>query len=962
MKHNERIKINNSKARNILRGVMNVQDEPFSIIKTIEKIESLKDKKVLKQSLIYIRTSNLFCSNGLTRHFSKKFPIKLIDPMVFSENDISILIENNKIKLLELIELYCLAISFSLEENFKEAVKTINKIIENSGVSLSMLRVLYFIYNRAEYLEGYDDLLNEIDEIYDKIGINNLPDVSKGIKQIIVDRTDYFSICKKIENTDMQKSIKNILKTFISHIPIDDKNYLETLNSHLSFSLFDATVYAYTMNKIGYPSNNFNISSEINFLLDELSLKNMNVSFYKTEKEDGYDSSYFREAYLLIELEENLKYKTIHSAYYSLPNNRQRLKRRFESNLLDTYYKNINTLEDLRFNDEKKIDINFDTYNKKKSNLTENSAALSYYIDKVDGNLSHNEECIFIKLMSYTSDIAYIVDHEYFFTMKNRTKNPDFRMISLCLLLEAKNDECDLTEHEFRKRLQEVISSQHNGDIINALESFSKTSPSVAQYLVRTLDETFLSRLFNLNGTTNKALETRANILEWYGIKNSDKTAIERSKNIKIDIQIQKQMQHINDARIYADPARVIAWINDNYINKMVLALDEIIRLETPNFNYNWLKNNNSITHEAALSQMIAHCYHEFVSNGLYGVSSYLGRRIRHGTVKGNAVGGVKNILNQDTYEQLRSDPIFMNSWNEWIKNYTQIIDDLVIKYFHINQGGSTPDGFFSPSINTEFKAKTANTLVESIYNSFKKNDNASEAPAMIIDACWRLISVDLLTTKRHLYKQKEIILKFHINERENLKNSKLVHHFIKELQVLVGEKFKLIDSWFNKPSYASPSAELSMLYKVAIDEVQKKSINFEPEVIEDKSDLVIFGEVYYAIFDALEIMIKNVAEHGDKKGLLKFESKFEDDELIITTISSFSKKSLFAEAKNSIELKMASTEISNANLVDNGSGIKKLKYMVEGNQIKKIFYEYIDENEIFYINASFSIGLKNQS
>lgn len=958
------IKITNNKAKNIVRGVMCLRSEPSAIMNALRRIECLKDEKALKQSLLYIRSSPLFYQNGLTTHFGKLFPTGLVDLVQFSTGEIEGVISENAPRILRIVNLYAECVSLAVNKEFDKAIQKATAIIDASGVSIALLRVLYFIYNRAEFLENTTEILNKIDDIYNTIQINNIADISKGIRQIIVDRADYFSICNKILTAKLPNNVSHILKTFISHLPTDDKHFEEVLNAHLSFSLLDATLYSYLMNRLGYPTLKMRLPPEIEVSLNKLSELQIDMSLYQSGGEEDYGLSFFREAYLLAELECNFNYKTIHGCYYNLPVINNRVKRPPELSLIHRYYKSVNSLADLRYKENSyNTKTNFIAYSKETCNFTENSTALSYHLNRVDGALKYEEEDTFIKLMSFTSDIAHIVDREHFTSIKNRAMSQDLRMIALCLLVDATNKKCDLTEHEFRKRLQELIMSKHDGNIVAALASMNRISSSVTQYLVQTLDETLLSRLFDLNGTTNIALETRANILEWYGELNKDQGAIDRAKNIRIDIQIHKHLQHINDSRIYADPTRVIAWINDNYINKLVLALDEVIKSDNPNLTINWSKLNTAITPEYDLAQIVAHCFHEFVSNSLYGVSSYLGRRIRHGTVKGNAVTGVKDILKKAEYKSLETDLIFMDAWNRWIGNYTHVFDDLVLKYFHVRQEGSTPHGLLSPIINTDNKYKIANMLIEGIIESYKRLDNVSEAPAMIIDACWRLIAEDLVAVKRHLYKQKEYIAKFPIADHKKLRNPTKVQHFIHELQQVISEKFRLIDSWFNKPSYASPSAELSMLYKVAIDDVKSKSADFLPEIVEDTSDLVIYGELYFAIFDALEIMIKNVAEHGNKHGLLKFSSRLGKDaenfqELVITTTSQFSDKLPYQAAREAIEQKMASKMFQNANLVDTGSGIKKLRNMQATNQIRKLQYSYPLIGDEYQLEAIFSIRL----
>ena len=333
------IKIKNKKVKNILRGIMGLAAEPSKIMQAINKIDELEDEVSLKQALVYIRTNKLFNLNGLTRHFHKTFPSQLIDVVDFSTREVENIINQNCDELDKILQLYSQSIHFAVKKDFDKSIEIIVEIIATSGVSIALLRVLYFIYNRAEYFENKSELLDKIDDIYRVICIDNIPDISKGIRQIIVDRAEYFPLCNKVTNSDLPRNIKHILKTFIAHVPLDDAHYMEVLNAHLSFSLFDAVLYAHSMNRLGYPTTKLNLPPNLELNLYELSKLPMDISFYENNKGEDYDLSYFREAYLLVELEDNFRYKTIHGSHYSPPVERERIKRPYEKKQLAEYYK-----------------------------------------------------------------------------------------------------------------------------------------------------------------------------------------------------------------------------------------------------------------------------------------------------------------------------------------------------------------------------------------------------------------------------------------------------------------------------------------------------------------------------------------------------------------------------------------------------------------------------------------------
>ena len=596
----------------------------------------------------------------------------------------------------------------------------------------------------------------------------------------------------------------------------------------------------------------------------------------------------------------------------------------------------------------------------------ENSAAFSYLLVKNDGHILNEtkNENVFIMLMSKTRDLAHTCSSEHLELIKNQTSNLEIKLIVLCLLTAHSLDNNDFADFELRKVFQNLCISKHDGNILNTLKSFYIISPAISEYFLYSFDEVFISKLFNINVKPSEALEIRAELFEWYGTIKEDKQYLDRARNIRIDIQINKHQQHIDDARIYAEPARVNQWITDNILNDLVLQFDMLDWLKLPKFQFDWNNLTGGLKPENEIAIAILRSYNEFVNNKLYGISSYLGRRIRHGTAKGTGIEEVKAMSNNEEYALLFSEPYFVEEWNHWLKDYISAFDNLIGDYFHI-KSDTKPNGLLSPRIDTVKKSTIANSLVETLLKYYLKDDSLAAAPPVITDYCWRLLEGDLLAARQHILKVKARISVFNIKAQRKILNKRLAQKFSNEVNGLTTEKFTLISSWFNKPSYASPSASISLLFKIVIDEIQKQNPCFNPKIGDIGEEHILTGGQYFVIYDALTVIIKNIAEHGNETGTINFISSIElpqDDnskkKLFVEIASEPKAKASFEKCKHLILSKLNSVDIIDANIIEGNSGIKKLKAMQSDNLISDINYKFFPDLEKPLISAIFSMKL----
>jgi hypothetical protein len=350
----------------------------------------------------------------------------------------------------------------------------------------------------------------------------------------------------------------------------------------------------------------------------------------KTDELAGLN--FFREAFLLIEQPKFLKYRTVHGSIYNKHDDKDIYRIPSERSGVNDYFANISAISNIG-NNSNTFELNIHKYRTATACNFENSSALIYYLEKKDG-LIDGEELDFVRLMSTTRDIGIVCPKHYIKNIIENAKSSELKLVATCLhhIKEASQ----LNEHDLRRVIQEIVASDFGFNITALLDYIYEISPSVTEHLIQICDEPFLSKLFQVVKNPNAAIESRASIFAWYGNKIGDQSYLERAKNLRIDVQISKEKGTIDDSRIYVDPVRFTQWITDRNLNKLTILLENIYaETDLTIVTINWEKVKTGITLFDQVGSILLECYEEFCSNKIYGIASYLGRRIRHGTFKG---------------------------------------------------------------------------------------------------------------------------------------------------------------------------------------------------------------------------------------------------------------------------------------------------------------------------------------
>lgn len=929
--------IKSKKARNLLRGISDSSDYNHTK-KTLEKIKLCCKYSDYKIAVEYVRTNKSFEGNSIGQLFNNYCPKGLSDTVIFSFNEIALQIQHHLDALLLIGKKSAELISYLSINDLESALNSCKEIVKENGVSVFLLRMISFITNRYHLL-GMDnsEIPDEIDKLKLNICFSNTPFIGEAITQLSNLRTVQLAVNKRINEFESKSPFCNIAKSFINPVPNNEKEYLIQLSSYYSFSLFDAFLYIKNTNIMELPFKNKELflDSRLQDVYKQISgIEFLPEKMYESIDQDtGYH--YLRECFLFPEQPKAIKYQIIHGYYYSDGKNIRRTTG-YVNKLITHYFSNVNNLSDIHDSDMNDIEINSNKYDKKSCGMLENSSALIHILNKKEGVLSEEDEMLFVKLMTYTRDIGEICNPEYLACIADSAKNMTLKLVARCLV--SINDKKHYAEYELRSIIQEYCIAEFDGNLNKLLQHLYSISPAVTEHFILTCNETFLSTLFHLMEKPVDALEVRADMLHWFGTVTNEDRYIDRAKTLRIDIQLNKERGTIDDSRIYVDPLKYSQWFEDNMISKLTMVLDPLMISNNKMLILDWDKKNTSVGGTDIVIDHLLACYSEFCSNNMFGIASYLGRRIRHGTFKGTAITEVSELSKKEEYAHLFEEKDFKLKFDSWLRNYEKMIEDLVKTFLQI-KSRKKPSGVITTEIDSPTKKQYANQMVYDILSIYNTRSGVIQLPSLIMDYCWRLVESDLVKLRKLLSEKKSSHAVFSYTPKSiSGYRRREYSKFSQEVNTVTNKKFGLISSWFNKPSYASPSTEIYLLFRAVVSEVKGNVSHFDPRIDLDDRSFSIAGGTYYVIYDALYVLIHNAAIHGKPNGEIHFHvSKPENRQALRINLST-ELSSIFEIQDAHKKINAALAELNDdAHIVEGNSGIKKLKRMEKDGSISGI-------------------------
>jgi hypothetical protein len=550
------------------------------------------------------------------------------------------------------------------------------------------------------------------------------------------------------------------------------------------------------------------------------------------------------------------------------------------------------------------------------------SAVFNYWLTESEGQIGFDKEDL-LKLMGVTRDLARTVPIRAVRTAAKLTKDSLVRLILLLLL--AKRSKNELDSFLLRKLLEETAFKYHNGSLVELVKSYEKTHPYVAEYIYDISTEDFLAKLTRLAPHRADIPEIRASLHEWMASFTGDEHFLQRARAVRIDHQINRVRNEIDDHRIYVDPSRFVSWIED----EMMIELNGALTSTGSG------KKGVAITcDETILHLVMTRSYNAFCSNAVFGIASYLGRRIRHGTFHGHLYSSVINALQVNPkFRPLFDHPPFAAKWDAWKDVYNNAVQTIIAERLHVHTK-SKPHGLLTPEVYWPAKQEVLSAAIKVISSNYTETTSIAGIDQTMIDYCWRLAELDLAAVTRYLRAQQTPLKneKFLLQElvpAASPADARLADSFRRELQLSIDRKLAAMFGWFKRPSIVAPIATVSLLFAATVAEVKDSISDFDPQSGADssKEEIELVGDFYHLIYDSFAIAVRNAAKYADRSQPLKrnFDIVRDKGKRLVVEFNSFIAPTDDPAAVSAVIEERKQADFMDANMYENKSGISKL-------------------------------------
>jgi hypothetical protein len=553
------------------------------------------------------------------------------------------------------------------------------------------------------------------------------------------------------------------------------------------------------------------------------------------------------------------------------------------------------------------------------------SAAFNYRLWRSEGFEQVSEQGLF-DLMGVTRDLSKTSYVPHLRNLANSNASEGVKLIVYLLIAKRSRNERD--DHRLRHIFQNIAIAQFDGSVLSVISSLSERSVAVAEFAYEVCTEDFIAKLSRITKSAAQITETRAALHHWMWEKTKNKVYFDRARTILIDHQINRVRNEIDDNRIYVDAGRLSEWVNDELVAELNALFGSL--------------QKNILSGKADAPQLIgliSRCYTTFCQNQVFGMASYLGRRIRHGTFKGHLFYSTVSALeSRAEFQVLKNDPGFAVKWPLWKKQFESSIDQIIKERLHV-ESPTKKNGFLRTGIETPEKYEIALGCAKNIVQEYLATNSTATAASILIDYCWRLAEVDLRAFNVWLKGQKTTLL--NLPKMDELKASVRSYHrseisgFQREIVSCVQEKLNGMSSWFKRPPSVSPKASLSLLFRAVVAEVKESFPGFQPAIDDTGVEIELFGGAYHVIYDSFYVAVFNAAKHGRNGGLVGRNFYIEKGtvgfNVVVCEITS-ELNDWDSEAAVSEKLKVAPDEldsIENAQIFEGRSGIRKLHQLV---------------------------------
>ena len=478
-------------------------------------------------------------------------------------------------------------------------------------------------------------------------------------------------------------------------------------------------------------------------------------------------------------------------------------------------------------------------------------------------------------------------------------------------------------DFEFRSDFIWHVNNKHNGSIVDFINNLLDDSPQIAGYIVRSLDEVTLEKMYSLVKNASQASEIRCEILRTVGQKLNKIEYIIEADGITTRSKVAKLQQYFDSSRMYVDSVSMKKWLDSNPTVSTEQYRSLFPSIEARNES-GFIVLHISDQSEYLISQIAKDAFEQFCLNTEFGIQSYLGRRIRHNTLDGVTTDTVDAVLRKHEFQSITSTPTMRRTIESWLNTYKSIIDKLRRDHLQFKSAGSLFNA------NLDLDESTTKENIRKLTSTLKTTGTSELLNDLIIAFCWKQITPQLDNAARFI--KTTLLKEANASIDKSFSSNGLTEGQMKaELHEAVNEVFRKVADWFQVPQTGFISASARDLCEIILIELNRQNcVDFIGDAVNTKYT----GISVHRLYDCLAVLLQNAHKHGEDNTRIRVEACINNKEpgaildIVSISIKSIVSEGKYTESKDRILSAIASKEAGTDMVTEGYTGIKKVKFI----------------------------------
>ncbi len=488
-------------------------------------------------------------------------------------------------------------------------------------------------------------------------------------------------------------------------------------------------------------------------------------------------------------------------------------------------------------------------------------------------------------------------------------------------------------DFEFRTDFISLVKTEHNGSIINFINNLLQDSPQIANYIVGSLDEVTLEKMYTLVKNASEASQIRCDILRAVGQRLNRIEYFIEADAITTRSKVSKLQQYFDSSRMYVDSVAMKKWLDSNptisteqyrsLYPKIEARISSVENKSGVESNVLFIQVTDQ--DEYLISQIAKDAFEQFCLNAEFGIESYLGRRIRHNTLDGVTTDTVDVVFRKAEYGIVMSNPGMRRTVEAWMTLYKSIIDKLRREHLQFKSNNS----FFNPVLDLEDSTTKEN--IRSLCSALRSAGRGEFLNDLVIAFCWKQITPQLENAARFIKTKLLQEASASIDKYFSGSYGVVEGQIKSDLHEAVNEVLKKVADWFQVPQTGFISASVRDLCQIILIELNRENLD---EFTGDALDNKYTGISVHRLYDCLAVLLKNAEKHGEvniKMQINVCANRINDNsvlERISIDITSTVSNAEYLKSKERILSAIESKEAGIDMVTEGYTGIKKIKFI----------------------------------